>query len=63
MTMEQSFWDFLYSPLLLIVQPFLRTHLSPPHELCDGPNQAVHYHTLGFMLGASGLIRPLAVSE
>jgi hypothetical protein len=27
-------------------------HSLPPHEVCDSPDQAAHYHTLGPKLGA-----------
>jgi hypothetical protein len=41
------------------IPPLLHTHLSPPHEVCDIPDQAAHYHTLGTKLRASSLIRHL----
>jgi hypothetical protein len=31
-----------------------------PHEVCDSPNQAAHYHTLGPKLEAPSLTRHLA---
>jgi hypothetical protein len=31
--------------------PLLHTGLSPPHAVCDSPDQAVHYHTLDPNLG------------
>jgi hypothetical protein len=34
-------------PLLLIIPPLLHNHLSPPPEVCDGPDQAAHYHIRG----------------
>jgi hypothetical protein len=43
-----------------IIPPLLHTHLSPPHELCNSPDQAAHYHTAGPTLGASSLTRHLA---
>jgi hypothetical protein len=46
-----------------IIPPLLRTHLSPPHEVCDSPDQATHYHTVGTKLGASYLTRQLAGTE
>jgi hypothetical protein len=46
-------------PLLIIIPPLLHTHLSPPHEVCDSPDQEAHYHTLGTKLGASSLTRHL----
>jgi hypothetical protein len=36
---------------------------SPPHEMCDSPDQAAHYHILGPKLRASSLTRHLVVSE
>jgi hypothetical protein len=53
-TLEQDF------PLLVIITPLLHTNLSPPHEVCNSPDQAAHYHTLGPKLGASSLTRHLA---
>jgi hypothetical protein len=40
-----------------IIPPLLHIHLSPPHEVCDCPDQAAHYHNLGPKLGASLLTR------
>lgn len=37
-----EFFDFA----LLIISPLLHGHLSPPHEVCDNPDQAEHFHTL-----------------
>jgi hypothetical protein len=31
---------------LITISPSLHTHQSPPHEVCDSPDQAEH-HTLG----------------
>jgi hypothetical protein len=45
--------------LLIVIPPLLRTHLSPPHEVCDSCDQASLYHTLGPTLGASSLIQHL----
>jgi hypothetical protein len=38
---------------LLIISPLLHTLLSPPHEVCDSPDQVAHYHILasGFISG------------
>jgi hypothetical protein len=55
-----GFSPFLCSPPLITISPFLHTHLSPPHEVCDSPDQAAHYHTLGAKLGASSLTQHLA---
>jgi hypothetical protein len=38
---------------LIIITPLVHTPLSPPHEVCDSPDQAPNYHTLGPKLGAS----------
>jgi hypothetical protein len=54
------FSEFFSFPPLIIIPPLLHTHLSPPHAVCDSPDQATHYHTLGPMLGASSLTRHLA---
>jgi hypothetical protein len=40
-----------------IIPTLLHIHLSPPHEVCDNSEQAVHYHHLGPKLGASFLTR------
>jgi hypothetical protein len=32
--------------LLITIPPLLYIHLSPPHGVCDSPEQAAHYHTL-----------------
>jgi hypothetical protein len=45
---------------LITISSLLHTHLSPPHAVCDSPDQAAHYHTLGTKLGASALTRHLA---
>jgi hypothetical protein len=34
-----------------IIPPLLHSHLSPPCEVCDGSDQAAHYHSLGPKLG------------
>jgi hypothetical protein len=46
-----------------ISPPLLHTHLLPPHEVCDSPDQAAQYHTLGPKLGASSLTGHLAGTE
>jgi hypothetical protein len=43
--------------------PLLHTHLSPPHQVCDSPDQAAHYHTLSTKLGASCLTWHLSRTE
>jgi hypothetical protein len=55
--LEQGF------PPLIIIPPLLHTHLSPPHEVCDSPDQAEHYHTLDPKLGASSVTGTGLVSE
>jgi hypothetical protein len=42
-----------FTPTSLYPVPciLLHIHLSPPHEVCDSPDQAAHYHTLGSKLG------------
>jgi hypothetical protein len=35
-----GFLRVLRFPLLIIIPPLLRSHLSPPHEVRDGPGQA-----------------------
>jgi hypothetical protein len=35
-------------PLEKIILPLLHTRLSPPPEVCYNPEQAAHYHNLGF---------------
>jgi hypothetical protein len=40
---------------LLLVTPMLHTHPAPPHKMCNSPDQAAHYHTLGPKLGASSV--------
>jgi hypothetical protein len=47
--------EFFGSPLLIIIPPLLYTGVSPPHEVCDSPDQAAQYHTTSFKLGASSL--------
>jgi hypothetical protein len=43
-----------------IIPPLLYTHESLPREVCDSPNQAACYHTLGPKSGASSLTPQLA---
>jgi hypothetical protein len=49
-------------PPLITIPPLLHNHLSPPHEVCDSPDQAAHYHSLGPKLGASSLTGTWLVS-
>jgi hypothetical protein len=53
--LEQVFLWVLLFPLLIIIPQLLRTHISPPHEVCDSLDQAAHYHTRGPKLGAPSL--------
>jgi hypothetical protein len=39
--------SFFGLPPLILIPPLLHTHLSPPPEVCDSPDQAAHYHILG----------------
>jgi hypothetical protein len=45
--------------LLVITPPLLHTQLTPPHDVCDSPEQATHYHTIGQKLTALSLTRHL----
>jgi hypothetical protein len=56
------FPEFEGFPLLIILSPFLHTHLSP-HEVCDSSDQAAHYYTLGIKFGALSLTDIWLVSE
>jgi hypothetical protein len=47
--------EFFIFPLLILI--------SLPHEVCDTPEQAAHYHILGPKLGASSLYQHLAGTE
>jgi hypothetical protein len=58
--LEQVSLRVLQFPPLIIIPPLLHTHLSPPHAVCDSPDQAAYHHTLGAKLGASSLTRHLA---
>jgi hypothetical protein len=58
-TLEQVFRVLLFYPANHN-STLLHTHLSPPHEVCDSPEQAAHYHIRGPKLGASSLTRHLA---
>jgi hypothetical protein len=58
---EQFFSSkFLFFVLLITHLAVLHNHLSPPHEVCDSPDVAAHYHTVGHMLGVSSLTVHLA---
>jgi hypothetical protein len=41
----QVFFQLLRFSPASIIPPLLHSHLSPPHEVCDSPDQAAHYHT------------------
>jgi hypothetical protein len=58
--LRQVFLQVLWFNTVNIIPPLLHTHLSPPYEVCNSPDQAAHYHTLGHKLGASSLTRHLA---
>jgi hypothetical protein len=49
--------------LVNIIPPLLHNCLLPPHEACDRPDQAAHYHTFGPKLGTLSLTRHLAGTE
>jgi hypothetical protein len=55
--LELFFSQFFCFPPLITILPLLHTHLPPPHEVCDSPDQAAQYHTLGTKLGASPLVK------
>jgi hypothetical protein len=40
--------EFVYFPLFIISPSLPHTHLSPPHEVWDSPEQAANYHTHWF---------------
>jgi hypothetical protein len=47
-SLEQIFLlSFVGFPLLSIIPPLAHTHVSPPPEVWDSPEQAAHYHILG----------------
>jgi hypothetical protein len=54
--------EFLFPPPVTI-PPLLHAHLSLPHAVCDSPDQAAHYHTLGSKLGGSSVTGTGIVSE
>jgi len=56
------YWDRFYSDFF-VPCTLLHTHLSPPHEVCDSPDQAAHYHTLGSKFGASSLTGTWSLSK
>jgi hypothetical protein len=39
--------------LPVIIPQLLHNHLSPTLEVCDSPDKAAQYHTVGTELGAS----------
>jgi hypothetical protein len=51
----QVFLEFFIFPLLILI--------SLPHEVCNRPDQAAYYHTLGPKLGASSLYQHFAGTE
>jgi hypothetical protein len=52
MALQQFLSSASVSPVN-IIPPQLHNHLSPPHEVCDIPDQAAHYNILGPNLGAA----------
>jgi hypothetical protein len=54
---EQVFLRVLRFSPATIIPPWLHSHLSPPHEVCDSSDLAAHYHHLGPKLGALFLTR------
>jgi hypothetical protein len=60
LALEQIFCDFFGFILVVFIPPLHYTHLSLFRDLCNSPNQATHYYTLGNKVGASGLIRHLS---
>jgi hypothetical protein len=58
--LEQVLYKFFSFPMLIIIPLFHHTHLSLPHEVCNSPDQAAQYRTLGPKLGASSLAWHLA---
>jgi hypothetical protein len=59
-TMKETFQRLHQFPPLITILPQLHTQPSPPHEVCDSPDQAAQYHTLGGYLEPSPLTRHLA---
>jgi hypothetical protein len=45
--------SFFVFPLLIIIPPFLHTHLSPSIKLCDSNEQAARYQILCVPAGAN----------
>jgi hypothetical protein len=60
MPLEQFFPRVLRFSTVSIIPQLLHTNLSPPHEVCDSPDQAEHNHILGPKLGALSLTWYLA---
>jgi hypothetical protein len=58
--LEQGFLHFIGFSLLIVMSPLFTIDLSPPHEVCNSPDQAAHYHILGFKLGDLSVTRYLA---
>jgi hypothetical protein len=52
--------SFFRFPVRIIVPPLLHTGLSPPSNVCDSPDQAAEYHSLGLWVGAAYLTLHLA---
>lgn len=45
--LSPAFFFFIIITLLIIISSLLDTHPSLPFEVCDNPDQAVHYHIDG----------------
>jgi hypothetical protein len=61
MTLKKNFSLIFFGfPLLNIIPPLLHTLLSPPPVVCDSPEQAAHYQSVGLKFGVSYLNRHLA---
>jgi hypothetical protein len=55
--LKQVFLRVFRFSLLINVPKLFHTHVPTPHDVCDSPDQAAHYHTLGPNLRASSLTR------
>jgi hypothetical protein len=52
---EVVFSEFFGFYIVITIPPYLHTHLSLPHEVCNSRNHAAHYHTLDPQLEASSV--------
>jgi hypothetical protein len=60
LTLEQDFLRVLRFPVLSSFHHCSILIYHCPHEVCDSPDQATHYHTLDSKLGSSCLTRHLS---